>query len=107
MWRGTFSRTSTKVLLYLFQNSLLREVETAKKQLEEAQHDKVRPSPSPSEICGYMSGAEFRAGALATGVCGGHASPRQSAAESFTEALHEHGSEFQSFLIHSKAETFP
>uniref|UniRef100_A0A452S4F0 PTPRF interacting protein alpha 1 n=1 Tax=Ursus americanus TaxID=9643 RepID=A0A452S4F0_URSAM len=62
-------------------NSLLREVETAKKQLEEAQHDKVRPSPSPSEICGYVSGAEFRAGALATGVCGGHASPRQSAAE--------------------------
>lgn len=106
VWCGTFSRTSTKVLLCLFQNSLLREVETAKKQLEEAQHDKVRPSLSPSEICGDVSGAEFRAGSVATGVCGGHASPQQSAAESFTAALHERGSEFQSFLIHSKAETF-
>lgn len=41
--RGALSRISTKALC-LFQNSLVREVEDAKKQLEETQHDKVLKS---------------------------------------------------------------
>lgn len=49
--RGTFLRINTKRLLYLFQNSLLREVENAKKQLEAMQHDKVRQSLGCLEIC--------------------------------------------------------
>lgn len=40
---GALSRINTKAL-YLFQNSLVREVEDAKKQLEETQHDKVLKS---------------------------------------------------------------
>lgn len=41
--RGALSRINTKALC-LFQNSLVREVEDAKKQLEETQHDKVLKS---------------------------------------------------------------
>ena len=39
------------IILYLFQNSLLWEVENAKKQLEETQKDKVLKSLNHLEIC--------------------------------------------------------
>lgn len=45
---GHFREPAPKLRLHLFQNSLLREVETAKKQLEEAQHDKVLSSLTSS-----------------------------------------------------------
>lgn len=45
---GHFQEPAPKLRLHLFQNSLLREVETAKKQLEEAQHDKVLSSLTSS-----------------------------------------------------------
>ena len=37
--------------MYLFQNSLLWEVENAKKHLEEMQKDKVLKSLNPLEMC--------------------------------------------------------
>lgn len=56
---GCFQESTLKDYLCLFQNSLLREVENAKKQLEETQHDKVCTPLSHLEARSELSRGEF------------------------------------------------
>lgn len=54
-----FQESTLKDYLYLFQNSLLREVENAKKQLEETQHDKVFKPLNHLETRSELNRVEF------------------------------------------------